>query len=167
MDEQMEAVQRMQDYIEAHLTEKLTLADLSKASFFSPWYSYRLFLQWTEMTPADYIRRLRLSKSALRLRDDSCKVIDVALDLGFGSADGYQRAFFREFKCNPRSYAKNPIPIYLFTPYGVKYRSARKEKTMKSETCVYSDNRETRKKRHSKKRGKSSRLFCLLRRSWM
>lgn len=136
-EEQMEAVQRMQDYIEAHLSERLTLADLSRASLFSPWYSYRLFLQWTEMTPADYIRRLRLSKSALRLRDNCCKVIDVALDLGFGSTDGYQRAFFREFKCNPRKYAKNPIPVYLFTPYGVKYRTPGKEKTMEKVKHVF------------------------------
>lgn len=137
MEEQIEAVQRMQDYIEVHLSESITLADLSKASLFSPWYSYRLFLQWTNITPADYIRRLRLSKSAIKLRDESCKIIDVALELGFGSVDGYQRAFFREFGCNPKEYAKNPIPLYLFTPYGVKYRTPRKEKTMETVKSVF------------------------------
>jgi len=137
MEEQIEAVQRMQDYIEVHLSERITLADLSKASLFSPWYSYRLFLQWTNITPADYIRRLRLSKSAIKLRDESCKIIDVALELGFGSVDGYQRAFFREFGCNPKEYAKNPIPLYLFTPYGVKYRTPRKEKTMETVKSVF------------------------------
>ena len=89
------------------------------------------------MTPADYIRRLRLSKSALRLRDESCKIIDIALELGFGSVDGYQRAFFREFGCNPREYAKSPIPIYLFTPYGVKYQKPRKENQMKTVRNVF------------------------------
>jgi AraC-like DNA-binding protein len=153
MEEQIEAVQRMQDYIDEHLSDKLTLADLSKASFFSPWYSYRLFLLWTEMTPADYIRRLRLSRSALRLRDDFCKVIDVALELGFGSADGYQRAFYREFKCNPRNYAKNPIPLYLFTPYGVKYRAARKEKTMEKVKHVFIQTIEKPKRKVIIKRG--------------
>lgn len=129
--EQREAVQRMQDYIALHLSENITLADLAKASFFSPWHSYRLFSQWTSMTPADYIRRLRLSKSALKMRDESCKIIDVALELGFGSVDGYQRAFLREFGCNPKEYAKNPIPLYLFTPYGVSYPTTRKENRMK------------------------------------
>ncbi len=137
MEEQIEAVQRMQDYIEVHLSERITLADLSKASLFSPWYSYRLFLRWTNITPADYIRRLRLSKSAIKLRDESCKIIDVALELGFGSVDGYQRAFFREFGCNPKEYAKNPIPLYLFAPYGVKYRTPRKEKTMETVKSVF------------------------------
>lgn len=127
MREQVEAVQRMQDYIHLHLSENITLADLSKASMFSPWYSYRLFKQYTNLTPADYIRRLRLSKSALRLRDEACKISDVAFDLGFGSVDGYQRAFFREYGCNPKEYAAKPIPLYLFTPYGVIYREFRKE----------------------------------------
>ena len=112
MEEHREAVQRMQDYIAEHLHENITLADLSTASLFSPWYSYRLFSQWVNMTPADYIRRLRLSKSALMLRDEAYKILDVALELGFGSVDGYQRAFFREFGCNPRQYATAPF-LYI------------------------------------------------------
>ena len=127
MKEQIEAVQRMQDYIESHWQESITLADLSKASQFSPWYSARLFRKLTGLSPADYIRRYKLSRSALRLRDEDCKVIDVAFDLGFGSVDGYQRAFLREFGCNPREYAAHPVPLYLMTPYGVKYRFTEKE----------------------------------------
>lgn len=128
MNEQILAVQRMQDYIEKHLIETITLADLARVSLFSPWHSYRIFKEYTQLTPAEYIRRLRLSKSALRLRDETCKVIDVAFDLGFGSADGYTRAFFREFGCTPREYASAPVPLSLFIPYGVKFRELRKEK---------------------------------------
>lgn len=120
MREQILAVQRMQDYIEAHLSEEITIADLAKVSQFSPWYARRLFIKWTNLTPAEYIRRLRLSKSALRLRDENCRIIDVALDMGFGSVDGYQRAFAKEFGCNPKQYAENPVPLYLFKPYSVK-----------------------------------------------
>ena len=137
MKEQIEGVQRMQDYIGDHLSDSITLADLSQVSFFSPWYSYRLFVQHINMTPADYIRRLRLSKSAIKLRDEECKVIDVALELGFGSVDGYQRAFFREFGRNPREYAKSPVPLYLFTPYGVKYQKLRRENTMTTVRNVF------------------------------
>ncbi|HCD45667.1 MAG TPA: AraC family transcriptional regulator, partial [Lachnoclostridium sp.] len=120
-----------------HLSENITLTALSSVSYYSPWYSYRLFLQHTNMTPADYVRRLRLSKSAIKLRDESCKIIDAALELGFGSVDGYQRAFFREFGCNPKEYAKSPVPLYLFTPYGVKYRALRKEKQMETVKSVF------------------------------
>lgn len=125
MREQIEAVQRIQDYIEKHLFENITLADLSKVSLFSPWYSYRLFINHVGISPADYIRRFRLSKSALRLRDNPCKIADIAFEMGFGSVDGYQRAFRREFGLNPGQYAANPVPVYLFTPYGVKFSERR------------------------------------------
>ena len=137
MKEQREAVQRMQDYIAAHLCETITLSHLSAASCYSPWHCYRLFTQWTNLTPADYIRRLRLSKSALRLRDEACTTLEVALEFGFGSVDGYQRAFCRAFGCNPHQYANAPIPLPLFTPYGVKYQAIRKEKPMETVKNVF------------------------------
>ena len=39
MKEQTLAVQRMQDYIEAHLSEDITLSELAEASYFSPCFS--------------------------------------------------------------------------------------------------------------------------------
>lgn len=127
MKEQILAVQRMQDYIDAHLKEEITMADLSKASFFSPWHSYRLFKEYTNLTPSDYIRKMRLSRSALQLKKENCRVIDAAYRMGFSSVDGYQRAFYREFGCNPGAYARTKTPIPLFIPYGVKFRELRKE----------------------------------------
>ena len=97
MDERVEAVQRMQEYIEKHLEGEISMGDLARVSLYSPWYSYRIFSQLLGMTPAIYIRRLRLSKSALRLRDEKIKILDVALDAGYESVDGYQRAFKRVF----------------------------------------------------------------------
>ena len=116
MDEHKEAVRAMQDYISDHINDEITLADLAKASSFSPWYARRLFIEHLNMTPAVYIRRLKLSKSALRLRDENISVLDVAINMGFGSVDGYQRAFRREFGCNPKEYSTSPVPIWLFTP---------------------------------------------------
>ena len=120
----------MQDYVTVHLFERISLADLAKAVHFSPWYAARIFKDLTGLSPADYIRRLKLSKSALRLRDENIKIVDIAFDMGFASIDGYQRAFRREFGCNPKEYAKAPVPLWLFTPYGVKFRTLwEKEKT--------------------------------------
>ena len=124
MDERIEAVQRMQDYIGRNLEQDISMPDLANAAGDSPWYSYRLFHSLLHMTPAVYIRRLRLSKSALRLRDEKAKIIDVAFDSGFESVDGYQRAFYKEFGCNPYEYSVSPMPIYLFKPYGAKYSKA-------------------------------------------
>lgn len=138
MNEQIEAVQSMQEYIEQNLYSEITLADLSKASHFSPWYSHRLFTQYLNMTPSAYIRKLRLSKSALKLRDEKVKILDVALEVGYCSVDGYQRAFYREFGCNPKEYARSPVPIGLFKPYGIKYSVLRKEnKTMSNTKNVF------------------------------
>ena len=137
MEEQIRAVQRMQDYIEQHLDEEISSAALAKVAMYSPWYAYRLFTQWLKITPADYIRRMRLSKSALRLRDQHVKIIDVAFETGFNSVDGYQRAFFREFGCNPREYTRRPVPIYLFTPYGISGSINRKEISMNDVKTIF------------------------------
>ena len=127
MREQTLAVQRMQDYIQRNKAKEITLSDLAKASLFSPWYSHRLFREYLGLTPAEYIRRLRLSQAALRLQEGKERVIDIAFDLGFSSVDTFTRAFFREFGCNPSDYRKSPTPVPLFIPYGVKYRELRKE----------------------------------------
>ncbi|MCM1367920.1 MAG: AraC family transcriptional regulator [Roseburia sp.] len=128
----------MQDYIAAHLSEDITLADLAKAAMYSPWYARRIFVAQLGVTPSDYIRRLRLKFSALRLRDEKVNISDVAFDLGFGSVDGYTRAFAREFGCNPKQYALDPTPLALFNPYGVKFKYiARRAKTMQNTKNVF------------------------------
>ena len=137
MDAHIEAVQRMQDYITNNLDQNISMADLAKAAGYSPWYSYRLFHSLLCMTPAVYIRRLRLSQSALRLRDEKVKIIDVAYDSGFESVDGYQRAFYKAFGCNPYEYSVDPIPIYLFKPYGVKYSKRKDSKKMSEVKSVF------------------------------
>ena len=156
MDEHIEAVQRMQDYIETNLDKNITTADLANASRYSPWYSYRLFVELLHMTPAVYIRRLRLSKSALRLRDEKVKIIDVALDSGFESVDGYQRAFYKEFGCNPYEYSIRPTPIYLFKPYGIKYANRKESKNMSEVKSVFVQVIEKPERKVIIKRGKEA-----------
>lgn len=129
MKEQILAVQRMQDFIGENLSQEIRLSDLAKSSLFSPWYSYRLFREHLSVTPAEYIRKLRLSRAAEALREKKSKVIDIAYDLGFSNVDTFTRAFFREFGMNPSDYTKKPVPIPLFIPYDVKYRELRKEPT--------------------------------------
>ena len=137
MRSQILAVQKMQDYIEAHLTEEITLAALADICNFSPWYAHRLFREHTGYAPAEYIRRMRLAKSALRLKAEHTKIIDVAFDLGFASVDGYTRAFHKEFGINPGEYAKSPVPIKLFVAYGVKFKELRKEISLVANPNVF------------------------------
>lgn len=137
MDDKLRAVQRMQRYIDSHISEQITPAQLAEEALFSPWYARKIFEQYTGLTPARYIRRLKLSRSALRLRDEKCGVLDIALDMGFGSAEGYQRAFRNEFGINPRAYAEAPVPIPLFIPYLVKPKDSERNDTMENVKTVF------------------------------
>lgn len=110
------SVQKMQEYIEEHLNEKLTLKQLANAAGYSPWHADRLFREITGKRPFDYIRALRLTKAALVLRDNNVKVVDVALDFVFDSQEGFTRAFSKEFGLPPKRYSKNTPPIQLFMP---------------------------------------------------
>ena len=129
----------MQAYIEQHIDTVITLKQLSEVALFSPWHARRLFEQYTGLSPAHYVRKLKLSRSALRLRDESVRVLDVATELGFGSVDGYQRAFRNEFGINPKEYADNPVPIWLFIPYPVASQNHenREDSTMENTRYIF------------------------------
>lgn len=107
----------MQEYIETRLLEPITLRVLAAAAGYSPWHAARLFKEATGVTPFDYIRARRLTKAALRLRDDGGRVLDVALDFVFDSHEGFTRAFSREFGISPKRYSQKTPPIKLFLPY--------------------------------------------------
>ena len=136
MDHQIQAVRLMQDYIRSHINEDISIDTISKEISYSESYARKIFIKHLGMTPAVYIRRLKLSKSALKLRDEHCQILDLAMKMGFGSADGYQRAFRREFGCNPREYSNSPVPIWLFTPYLLENKE-RKATIMKETRNIF------------------------------
>lgn len=115
-----DAVTRMQNYISDHLADPITLHDLAKVAGYSPWYSAKLFKEYTGKTPFGYIRMLRLSRAALVLRDENRKVIDVALDFVFDSHEGFTRAFQKQFGLPPKQYQQTAPPVPLFNPYPVR-----------------------------------------------
>lgn len=131
------AVQRMQDYIEAHLREPITLKQLANAAGYSPWHAAKLFSQALDDAPFEYIRKLRLTKAAQTLRDEGGRVLDVALDFQFDSHEGFTRAFHRFFGLSPVQYRKTAPPVYFYPVYSAKERyfihsgdHAHKEDTM-------------------------------------
>ncbi|HEX2954758.1 MAG TPA: AraC family transcriptional regulator [Bacillota bacterium] len=131
------AVQRMQDYIEAHINEEITLNSLAKEAGYSLWHSARVFKEWTGKTPFDYIRSLRLSRAAIQLQDEGRRVVDVAFNFLFGSHEGFTRAFSRQFGVTPKFYCQNAPKIKLFMPTPVRdlYLTIEEgEKTMKNST---------------------------------
>lgn len=110
------AVRRMQDWIQTHLREPITQADLARAAGYSAWHAQRMFRELAGKAPFEYIRLCRLSQAALELRDGHERVIDVALDFVFDSHEGFTRSFSREFGVSPREYRQKPRPIGLFLP---------------------------------------------------
>ena len=121
--EKEEKVYEIQKYILSHLYEKLTLDSLAARTDLSEWQCYRIFKEIAGISIADYIRRAKLADAACKLKEEQKKVIDVALEAGYDSPDGFQRAFLNEFGCNPAEYEKSDIPILSYVPYDIKYRS--------------------------------------------
>jgi AraC family transcriptional regulator len=129
----------MQDYIDQHITEPITLYNLAQAGGYSPWHSVRIFKELTGRTPFEYIRALRLSRAAVKLRNDNTRIIDVALDFVFDSHEGFTRAFSRQFGISPKNYSRNKQPLKLFMPLSIReyYLMLQKgEKIMSEKTNV-------------------------------
>lgn len=118
-EEQLIAVQRMQAYIQDHLTEKITMAQLAHVAGYSPWHASTMFAKATGQSPFAYIRSRRLSEAAMSLRDEGGRVLDVALDFVFDSQEGFTRAFSRQFGMPPGRYVREQPPIPLYRPYFV------------------------------------------------
>jgi AraC-like DNA-binding protein len=114
--EKVKAVNRMKDYIQEHITEQITLRMLADAAGYSPWHAARMFKELVGKTQFEYIRAIRLSRAALKLRDDDARITDVAFDFVFGSHEGFTRAFSREFGMTPKYYSKNQPLIKFFIP---------------------------------------------------
>lgn len=119
MDEKRIAVRRIQEYIDQHIHEKITLKELSDAANMSPSYATKVFKEVTGYTPYYYLKSVRLSNAAKLLRDQDVKVIEVALDYVFDSHEGFTRAFSKQFGLPPKRYADEKPPIKWFLPYPV------------------------------------------------
>lgn len=111
------AVQRMQDYIEEHLSEPITLRQLARSARYSQWHAARLFRELTGKAPFEYVRARRLSAAAERMRDaPAARIVDVALDFVFDSHEGFTRAFSRQFGLTPAEFRKTRPALGLFLP---------------------------------------------------
>jgi AraC-like DNA-binding protein len=120
----------VQQYIEGHIDQPLTLTKLAKVAGYSPFHLERVFKEAVGLSIFEYIRKIRLTAAATVLRDKDVKVLDTALDFLFDSHEGFTRAFTREFGLTPSKYKKNPVPVGYFTPYHLHIEKPQKEKKM-------------------------------------
>lgn len=112
-----QVVQAMQKWIEEHIQSPITLQQMASVFHYSPFYLSRLFKEVTGMNLFDYIRKIRLTKAAKVLRDQSTTILDVAFDFVFDSHEGFTRAFVKEFHLTPKVYQQTHPPLPYFIPY--------------------------------------------------
>lgn len=93
-------------FIETHLTEEITVAEMAEAAGYSLYHFCRTFNGTVHHTPYDYLMRRRLSQAARALVDTDRKIIDVAFDHQFNSAETFSRAFKRMFGIQPQQWRK-------------------------------------------------------------
>ncbi len=164
--ENARAAQRMQEYMETHLTEPVTLCQLAAAAGYSPWHAERIFKEFTGRTPFDYLRSVRLTKAALALRDGGRqRILDVALDFVFDSQEGFTRAFSKEFGLPPVRYRRDKPPIPLFLPekvyqvYRAFHKGGAKMENEKKTKAIFVQVIERPARKLLLKRGKQARDY--------
>jgi AraC family transcriptional regulator len=90
--------------IDSAPNEELTLQTLAREARLSPCHFLRLFESITGLTPHQYIRRARLREAAARIATEPERILDIALESGFGDVSNFNRAFRAEFGTSPRGY---------------------------------------------------------------
>jgi AraC-like DNA-binding protein len=81
-----------------------SLADLASAAGLSSFQFLRAFRSLTGVTPHQFILRTRLRAAAARIAGDDGRIIDVALDAGFGDLSNFNHAFRAEFGTTPSAF---------------------------------------------------------------
>ena len=92
--------------IEHHPDGDLTLGSLAREAGLSPYHFLRTFQSLTGVTPHQYVLRARLRAAAMRLAIEPAKVLDIALECGFGDVSNFNHAFHAEFCVSPRVYRR-------------------------------------------------------------
>ena len=138
----------MQEFLILHYLEDITINDVLRVSNYSPFHAQRLFAEATGYGVGEYLRKLRLTRSAERLKNGESDVTDQAFEYGYESVEGFIRAFRKEFGTSAGEYKRSPSPICYFIHYRLKYRDSRlKEEKKMAETRSIFVTRITKPKR--------------------
>lgn len=100
-------------FIENNLKNEISLTDCAHVSGYSDYHFIRVFKEATGLTPADYIRKRRLTEIIKCMRQD-VPVSEIAFEYGFNSKENFTRAFISEHHILPTEYksALNSLKLY-------------------------------------------------------
>jgi AraC-like DNA-binding protein len=93
-------VRRVENYIEAHWNEPLTVEALASAIDSSARSIQHAFKRSRGLSPMDFLRKIRLGHARRKLADPrvDTSVTTVAYDCGFGNLGHFAKAYLEEFR---------------------------------------------------------------------
>jgi len=97
-------VEQLAAFIAERYRQPLTVAEIAAAAGLNPEYATTLFRKTTGMTLIDYVTEHRLSHAQRLLTTTRRKVLDIALDAGFGSLSRFYEAFTKACGQTPRAF---------------------------------------------------------------
>src|SRR5260370_40255427 len=104
-DVYVDRMHRVIEHIDQHLDQFLDLETLAEVAHFSPFHFHRLFSAWMGETLGGYLRRRRFEVAATRLlAQPRLSILQIALGVGFGSAEAFTHAFGARFGCSPTTW---------------------------------------------------------------
>ncbi|MCL2372614.1 MAG: AraC family transcriptional regulator [Defluviitaleaceae bacterium] len=110
-------IARAIEYIEANLKAELPLGEVALAAGYSEYHFVRVFRLVIGLTPADYIRKRRLSEIVREMMEQPRAVSDIAFEYGFNSKENFSRAFKTEHNILPTEFKQTRNSLRLFDPF--------------------------------------------------
>lgn len=106
-------------YIEANITDDLTVGRIAKEVNISAFYFQRGFSMLCGYTVGEYVRMRRLAIAGEELLSSNIKVIDLAMKYGYDSPDSFTKAFTR-FHGNTPTDVRRGAVLKSFAPLHIK-----------------------------------------------
>ena len=101
-----EIIRRAQMYVSTHIREKLTVPLLARQVDVSPSYLTALFHKNLQISPGEYIRRIKLQESKQMIRENNLNFTEIAAALQYSTVHHFSRQFKEKFGMTPTEYAK-------------------------------------------------------------
>jgi AraC-like DNA-binding protein len=102
-----EIIRRAQQYISEHVREKLTVPLVARHVDVSPSYLTALFRKNLQISPGEYVRRIKLQESKQMIREDNMNFTEIAAALQYSTVHHFSRQFKDKFGITPTEYAKS------------------------------------------------------------
>jgi AraC family transcriptional regulator len=113
---------RAMSYIETHIDDDISPEDAASVTAYSPYHFGRLFYYIADMPLSEYIRRRKLSLAAMKLQSGGARVLDIALQYGYDSADSFTRAFVKQHGVTPSQARLPGVNLTIFPPLTFQIR---------------------------------------------